>query len=210
MFTHRRHCERSEAIQVFKGLDCFASLAMTLMNKLSRIIRYGLILLLSLLCTSCGFHLQGNLQLAPPLHRMYLQTPDPYGHFARDLTQYLKMSNVSLMPSSTSADTTLIILQDESSQSLIGVNGTQQTRQYVLRVTIAFEITDRKGLTIVPRQELNETQSITIQSNQILGSSNQANLYYQQMRRRLAAALMNRIASVEISNLINSATHKRP
>jgi LPS-assembly lipoprotein len=172
--------------------------------------RYLVLLLLAALCTACGFHLQGNLQLAPPLHRMYLQTPDPYGHFSRDLTQYLKMSQVTLMPSSASAETTLIILQDESSQTLIGVNGTQQTRQYVLRVTVAFEITNRRGVTIVPRQELSETHTITIQSNQVLGSSNQANMYYQQMRRRLASALMNRIASIEVTNIINSSARKKP
>jgi LPS-assembly lipoprotein len=168
--------------------------------------RYWLLLFLFFLCTSCGFHLQGNVQLAPQLHHLYLQTADPYGHFSRDLKQNLKMSNVTLAESPQNADSTLVILQDESSQTLIGVNGTQQTRQFALKVTIAFEILDKNGITIVPRQELSETRSITIQSNQILGSSNQANLYYQHMRRQLAYAVMNRIASTDITHMINAAT----
>jgi len=167
--------------------------------------RFLLLLCLTLLITSCGFHLQGNVQLAKPLHHLYLQTADPYGHFSRDLKQYLKMSNVVLASSPAEAETTLVILQDESSQTLIGVNGTQQTRQYALRVTIVFEITDKNGQTIVPNQTLSETRAITIQSNQILGSSNQANLYYLQMRRSLAFALINRIASLEVTNMINAA-----
>ena len=161
-----------------------------------------------LFLTGCGFHLQGSRQLAQPLHRMYLQTPDPYGHLARDLQQNLKMSNVTLTATSAEADTVLVILQDDTSQSLVSVGGTQQTRQYQLKVDIAFEVLNKQGQTIVPRQTLSEARNITVQSNQILGSSNEANLYYQQMRRRLADALMNRLASIEVTNMINHVAPK--
>lgn len=164
-----------------------------------------LITCLALLLSACGFHLQGELKLAAPLHSMYLQTNDPYGHLARDLRQYLKMSNVHLAQTAPEAATTLAILQDESSQSLLGVSGTQQTRQYLLRVTVVFEILDKNGQTILPAQTLTEAKAITIQSNQILGTSNEANIYYQQMRARLAYAIMLRIASDEVTRIIDSA-----
>ena len=45
-----------------------------------------------------------------------------------------------------------------------------------------------------------------MQSNQILGSSNEANLFYQQMRRTLAYAIMNRIASQEVTQQIMTET----
>ena len=137
---------------------------------------------------------------------MYLQTPDPYGHLARALHQYLKMSNVQLTQSPAEATTTLVILQDEPSQTLLSVNGTQQTRQYLLRVTVVFEVLDKNGVVIVPPQTLSEARAMTIQSNQILGSSNEANLYYQQMRQRLASAVMSRLASHEVTNLIDAST----
>lgn len=160
------------------------------------------LILLCVFLTACGFHLQGEMQLAPPLKRLYLQTPDPYGHLAKNLQQYLKMSNVQLVSSPEEADSILVILSDNAGQVFLSVNATQQTRQYNLVVTVIFEITDKKGRIIVPAQTLTETKPITIQSNQILGSSNETNLYYQQMRHILAYAIMNRIASKEISNLI--------
>lgn len=159
-----------------------------------------------LLLGSCGFHLQGNLQLAPPLHRMYIQSSDPYGYLARSLQQYLKMSHVCLVATAAQADTVLIILQDSNSQKLLSVNSTQQTRQYNLYVTVVFEITDSNGRIIVPPQALSEVRVITIQSNQVLGSSNEANLFYQQMRRSLAGAIMNRIASKDITTMIYKNT----
>ena len=58
--------------------------------------RYFFIFMLMLAITSCGFHMRGPMPLAPPLHQLYLQTPDPYGELARNLRLYLKASGVHL------------------------------------------------------------------------------------------------------------------
>ncbi len=168
-------------------------------------LRSRFFLLLGILfCSACGFHLQGEMKLAPPLYHLYLQTADPYGYLANNLRQYLKTSRVQLVATTGEASAVLAILRDESSQELLSVSGTQQTRQYNLRVTVEFEITDAIGRALIPPQILTETRAITVQSNQILGSSNEANLFYQQMRRTLAYAIMNRLASKEITQQINT------
>lgn len=167
----------------------------------------SLFLLLCVITTlaACHYRLQGEMSLAPPLHRMYLQTSDPYGQLARDLGQYLKMSHVELVSSPDKATTILTILKDTNSQILLSVGGTQQTRQYNLITIVEFELTDPKGRMIVNPQKLRESRAITIQSNQILGSSNEATLFYQQMHRSLAYAIMNRLASQEITQTIMNA-----
>jgi len=171
-----------------------------------------IVLLLNLLClttlvSGCGFHLQGETKLAPPLHRLYLQTNDPYGTLARSLQQYLKLSNVQLVSSPTQASTILVILSDNTSEELLSVSGTQQTRQYNLKVTVVFDITDPKGRSLIGPQTLSETRTTTVQANQILGSSNEANLFYQQMRRSISYALINRIASNEVTTAIMNSLH---
>lgn len=156
---------------------------------------------------SCGFHFQGQMTLAPPLHCLYLQTTDPYGYLVRNLRQYLKLSQVQLVSTPAQADTILTILQDTPSETFLSLNGTQQTRQYNLSVTVVFEISDAKGQVIIPAQTLVETRTITVQSSQILGNSNEASLYYQQMRRSLANSIMYRIASQETTIKIMNAFH---
>jgi LPS-assembly lipoprotein len=158
---------------------------------------------LALLLTACGFHLQGDMHFAPSLRHIYLQTPDPYGYLSKDLQQYLRMSNVQLVDSPNQADFILNIVSDTASQVFLSVNPTQQTRQYNLVVTVVFELTNKNGKVVMPPQTLSETKPITIQSNQILSSSNEVNLYYQQMRSTLAYSIMNRIASREVTHMIN-------
>lgn len=157
-----------------------------------------------LFLTACGFHPQGELKLAAPLKKMYLQTSDPYGTLSRNLHDYLKMSHVQLVASASEADTVLEIERDTNSQELLSVAGTQQTRQYKLIVTVVFSLMDNRGHVLLPSQTLSESRTITVQANQILGSSNEANLYTQQMRRTLAYAIMNRLASIEVTNTVNN------
>lgn len=154
---------------------------------------------------SCGFHLQGPLQLVPPLRTIFIQTPDPYGSLSRSLREYMRMSDVTVACSPAQATAILVIMQDITSQELLSVSSTQQTRQYVLKVNVAFEINDPRGRTIVPPQSVIESRMITVQSNQILGSSNEANLYYQQMRRSIAYAIMNRLNSQQIGRMVMAA-----
>lgn len=155
------------------------------------------------LLMSCGFHFQGQVNLAPPLQRMYLQTADPYSDFARSLRLYLKNSHVKLVEPSD-AETILTILQQNTTQDLLGVSGTQQTKQYLLRTIVVFQISNKMGRILVPPEMLVESRVITVQSNLILGASNEVNLYFKQMRRTLAYALMNRIASRDITRMLTA------
>lgn len=166
--------------------------------------------LISLL-SACGFHLQGEMKLAQPLHKMYLDVPDPYGYLALSLKQNLRVSHVDLVSTRNEADTILVIMRDDNSQTLKSVSATQQTQQYDLVVTVVFEILNNKGVTLLPAQTLRDTRTITMQSNQILGSSNEANLYYQQMRRSLALAIIDRLASHEVTRILTepNVTHTK-
>lgn len=178
-----------------------------LLNYFKKLIYCGLLVCLTIFLAACGFHLQGKLQLAKPLQRVYLETNNPYGALTRALQLSFQMSHATLVATPEEAVTKLIIIQDVNSQTLISVNSTTQTRQYNLTVTVTFAISDKHGRLIFPPQTLTEARAITIQSNQILGSSNEANLYYQQMRNTLATAIMNRIASKDITAVINQYSY---
>ncbi len=148
------------------------------------------------LLVACGFRVQGPVRLAPPLQRLYLQTPDPYGHLARYLSQYLRASHVTLTETPETATTILTILADNSSQELLGVSSTQQTRQYNLRVTVRFEVINAKtGIVLIAPQVLTETRTTTVQSNMVLGSSNEATINYEQMRRSIAGSILTRLSA---------------
>lgn len=152
--------------------------------------------------TGCGYHMRGKLNLAPPLYRLYINTKDPYGTLTRNLKEYLKISGVQLTENKADAITVLSILDETTSQQLLGISGTQQTRQYNIVLSVSFSIEDQTGKTLVPPQLLRQTRTLTIQSDQILAGSNEANLLYNQMRSAIVYDILNRLASKDISALI--------
>lgn len=158
------------------------------------------LLFISLILTSCGFHLRGETQFSAPLQHVYLQTPSPYSELTRNIQQYFKMSGITLADSPANATTVLQILSENTGQQLIGVNNTQQTRQYNLTLSVAFQITDKKGIVLSPPETLTENRTLPISSSEILSGSNQATALYQQMRRAIVFDIMNRLSSQEMTH----------
>lgn len=156
------------------------------------------IIILCLFLTGCGFHLRGYgeaSRFAPALHRIYLNSADPYGELARNLRQTLRLSGIYLACSPCESNVVLEVFKEVMKEDLLSVGGTQQTRQYNLILSVTFQITDPKGCVIVPPQTVSESRTLTIQSNQILGGSNEANTLYQQMRPALVFDIMTRLSS---------------
>jgi outer membrane lipopolysaccharide assembly protein LptE/RlpB len=118
------------------------------------------------------------------------------------------MSHVTLVSAPQESTAILDITHESATQHFLSVNGTQQTRQYNLIVSATFQIMDKNGRILFGPETLEESKPITIQSNQILGSSNEASLYYNHMRRGLAYAIMNRISSLDVAKQIKEKQHE--
>ena len=159
--------------------------------------------------TSCGFHMRESIKLAPPLHTIYVKTADPYGQLARNLRQYLIANGIHVMDKPELATTILWILNEQTSNYLLGISGTQATRQYNLILTVKFELIDIKNNILIEPQIVSESQTLTIKADQILAGSNEADNLYQQMRQAIVYDIMSRLSSQEISTLLTSKNSKK-
>jgi LPS-assembly lipoprotein len=164
----------------------------------------ALLLIAPFILSGCGFHLRQAVVLAPPLKRLYLQTAAPFDELSRNIKQYLKLSGVELVNSPVEAHTILDIIAENSSQQLLSVGGTQQTRQYNLILTVIFQVTTPDGRVLLPRQTVSEIQPLTVQSDLILAGSNEENNLYHQMRRQIVYTMMNRLASKQATLMLNT------
>ncbi len=177
---------------------------------ISKIVRAWFFILLLVNITSCGYHLRGPMPLAPLLYKLYLETNDPYGQLTRYLNQFLKVSGVTLVEKREDATAVLVILRETTSQQLLGMSSTQQTRQYNLILNVIFQVTDPQGKIVVPPQSITQTRSFTIKSDQILAGSNEANNLYNQMRQAITYDIMARLSSKEINRLLMPEAINKP
>jgi LPS-assembly lipoprotein len=168
------------------------------------------ILVIFLVCTGCGFQPRGSVPLSTPLQNLYLETQDPYGQLSRNLRQYFRTSGVHLATSAKDASTVLHILKEEITQQLLSVSGTQQTRQYNLILTVTFQLENSKGVDLTPPQTVSETRTLTIQTSQILGGSNEASQMYTQMRLAIVYDIISRLSSQEITDILTKPHKTTP
>ncbi len=159
-------------------------------------------LLMAISMTSCGFQLRQPVVLAAPLHHPYIKTAAPYNALARNLRDYFKMSGITVASSPEQASIILDILEESESQQLLSVSSNQQSRQYNLIVKVTFQLTDIKGNILVPKQSVSEIRSLPIQSNQILGGSNEAQSVYQQMWLAIVYDIANYLASRDTTRML--------
>lgn len=168
----------------------------------SGIFRKLILFIMFLSLSSCGFHFRGTIPLAPSIHELCLETKDPYGQLAHYLKEFLKISGIHLVEKREDATSVLVILSESTSQVLLGISGTQQTRQYNLVLTVAFQVADPQGKALIPPQIVTETRTLTIKAGQILAGSNEANTLYDQMRQAIVYNIMSRLASKDITTLL--------
>jgi LPS-assembly lipoprotein len=107
----------------------------------------------------------------------------------------LEAAGVHLTESKDQAAIVLEILNEKTTQQLLSVGGTQQTRQYNLILAVTFQLTSPKGNIVMPPQTVSDTQALTVQADQVLGGSNEQNNLYQQMRQDIVFTLLNRLSS---------------
>lgn len=174
------------------------------MINISNASRYLFIILcLFLTCLSgCGFHLRGQTTLPAPLQRIYIKTSQPYGELSHNLRQYLEMSGAYVADTPQGATTVLNIISDTTGQQLLGVTGTQQTRQYNFTVSVTFQLTNPDDTLLTSPETLTQSRTLPINASEILSGSNQANALYRQMRKAIVFDIMNRISSQQVTNIL--------
>lgn len=163
-----------------------------------------LFIILILVLNSCSFQPRGHTQLSPYLHKLYLTSNNPNSQFYRYLRESLQMSGIQLNEKASDSNLVLTILNETLHQQLLSIGTNNQTRQYNVSLTISYSLSTHKGINILGPEQLTETRSVTIQSNQILGDNNEVSALYQQMRLAIAFDLIDRLASEEVGQRINA------
>lgn len=144
---------------------------------------------------ACGFHLRGDIPLSPELGPMYIDTKTPFDPLVQGIENTLSAYHIELVDSPKSAHTILHIDDIQSSENLISVSASTNTRQYALSETLKMTLSDQKGRDIIPLSTLTATNPLTVDSSQILNASNQKQALTSEMQQALIQQLMTKLAS---------------
>ncbi len=155
----------------------------------------GLLILLTLCLSACGFHLRGQYQLPAPLYRLYIETSSPYDPFIQALDQVLHKMKVVVPKTAQEANVVLVVNSLHNSQALVSSSTTSQVNTYAITYTLDFSLQDPQGKVLLAAKQVSASQSYTISSSQAITGSAQAQQIQSQLYQDVIYQLFNLLSS---------------
>ena len=135
---------------------------------------------------ACGFSLQGATSTPAAMQRTYIETPDRFSQFYRELRSNLQAAGVEVTDSPADATATLSILYDFTDQRVLSVSARNVPTEFEVFYTVRYAITSG-GESLLEPQELTLTRDYTYDATLVLGKAKEEQL----MRDAIVDDLVN-------------------
>lgn len=165
-------------------------------------------LLVSILITSCGFHLRGSQDFSKILPEVNVSGVNKYSDLGRDLLRSLATANVNVFDESSNV---LNITKDAFSKRVLSVDSAGRANQYELRYDVNFTLVqtissekELKIIDLIPAQSITEKREYLFDANLILATQDEENRLKKDMRQSVILQLMRRLNfSLKAKNKVN-------
>ena len=143
---------------------------------------------------SCGFHLRG---LAPiPFESIYIQASQTN---KLDIKRRIEASSKTIvLDSPTDAQATLEITKASTKRIILSVSRTGRVREFQLRYTLAFRVTNQKGQVLVPASKIKINRVLPFSDSAFLSSQMEEKMIVEEMQKDAILKLMDRLGKVKL------------
>src|SRR3982751_463780 len=124
-------------------------------------------ILLALLVTGCGFHLQGRQPMPEAFSYTYIDTKDEQTDFVQDLRKALIASGSKVIRTQGSSGATVTVHEDELSERILSVSARNIPTEYELTYRVKFSVT-ANGKTLIDDEEISATRDLSFEETQLL------------------------------------------
>ncbi|MGV3739707.1 MAG: LPS assembly lipoprotein LptE [Gammaproteobacteria bacterium] len=173
-----------------RGLKCKQSRSN--LNSKQSLVK-AVFILSTLFLVGCGFHLRGYVSMPKGLRDVSIIVESVNRDIAPMLKEQLNAYHIRVPEDPENAHYWLILEQDKEEQHITAVSSSTTPRQYQMNYQITFKLQAANGKEIIPSTHITTTRQITINSNRILGSSDEENTLKHEMRKDAVIQIMDRI-----------------
>lgn len=157
----------------------------------------GLIILLSVFLTACGFHLKGVAPL--PFNSIYTNITDNSA-FGANLRRALLASSPQTRFVDRQQDAEVILqqLSHTRNQREISINAKGQVEEYELQLSLVFELLDSKGREILPPTTLNVIREVPYDAEAVQAKDSEIETIFRDMEQSLINRIVRRLSSPDV------------
>ena len=156
-----------------------------------------IISVLVLLTSACGFQLRGSYDV--PCKTLHIGVPEVAELHAQIRRKVEAGSTTRVVSDAKEAEAKLIVLGDQPEKSVLSIDASGRVREFQLKRTFTFQLTDAKGAVLIPSSAIVVRRDITFsdalvlskEAEEVLLLRDMQNDLVQQIIRRLSVAKMN-------------------
>jgi LPS-assembly lipoprotein len=131
-----------------------------------------------------------------PFESLYIQTSNP--SVTIDIKRRIQASSkTAILDSPKDAQAILIIQNAKLKKRILSVSGTGRVREFQLRYSISFRVTDQKGREIVPDTNIEVSRVLPFSDSAILSSQAEEKMLLKDMKKDAILKLMDRLGKVK-------------
>jgi LPS-assembly lipoprotein len=158
-------------------------------------IRVGLLIVVPLLLTACGFQLRGSTNFPPGMSVVYIDTPDRFSPFYRELTKSIREAELTLADNPIDADTVIRVLSDDTGQRAVSVSARNVPREYEVFYLVHYSVFINNEEVLAPQQFV-LTRDYTFDETEVLGKSLEERVLRESIAADLVGLLVQRIGAI--------------
>ncbi|HPT50660.1 MAG TPA: LPS assembly lipoprotein LptE [Accumulibacter sp.] len=144
---------------------------------------------------ACGFQLRGAYTL--PYESLYLEMP-AFSVVGANLKRTIRASgSTRLALTASDADAVFRPGTEYRDRVILSVSGTGRISELRLRYLFNYQVTDKKGLNLIPPTSIEIIRDLTYDDSNILAKQQEEALLWQDMENDLVQQLMRRLAAVK-------------
>lgn len=151
------------------------------------------VLLVSVSLAACGFRMQGIGRFPESLATTYIDTPDRYSVFYRELRAELEQGGVQIVDSPVHSNAIIRVEQDSSGQSVLTVSGRNVPTEYDVFYTVRYSVWINSE-EVLPTQFLSLNQSYTYDATTVLGKNRESDAIHDALAENLVRQVAKQLS----------------
>lgn len=146
---------------------------------------------------SCGFHLRGLSSI--PFESVYIQASDPL--VVLDIKRRIQASSKTIvLDSPNDSQAILHILNARKRKVILSVSGSGRVREFQLRYSISFKVTDKTGREVVPISNIEIKRVLPFSDSAFLASQMEEKMLVKEMKKDAILKMMDRLGKTNSLN----------
>ena len=182
----------------------------SLLQYRASVIKVTSMLLITLLISSCGWHLRGSNSAPQTFSSIYISSKNSDSELIRELKIAFRAQSVSVKENANEAEYGLIILNERSKRRTASVSGSARISEQELTESVDFTVVASDGSTALPLSTATVDLIFEYNEDNILATDDEADLLRSEMQRDLVRQILNRLQTLRHSGSNLSSDETTP